>query len=199
MSLSVAVISLHRVMRERLSRAEARRVALTAQGLACRGRSGRSACATSRRLIDRVAQFQIDSVNVAVRAHYMPLFSRLGPYDRGLLDRAAQSPRRLFEYWAHAACLIDVSLQPLSGSDAAGGGPLNVRRSDPRTSRTWSNVCCDVGGGAAQRPADRERRGARGSNWGWNWSEVKYVLEWLFDSGAVTSPDATPPSSGCTT
>jgi len=64
-------------------------------------------------VIDRVAQFQIDSINVVTRAHFMPLFSRLGPYDVALLERAAHSPpRRLFEYWGHAASLIDVTLQP---------------------------------------------------------------------------------------
>ena len=63
--------------------------------------------------IDRLAQFQIDSVNIVARAHYLPLFSRLGPYDVELLHRAAQRPpRRLFEYWGHEASLIDVRLQP---------------------------------------------------------------------------------------
>ena len=64
-------------------------------------------------MLDRVAQFQIDSVNVAVRAHYMPLFARLGPYDRTLLDRAGNTaPRRVFEYWGHAATLMTWTLQP---------------------------------------------------------------------------------------
>ena len=63
--------------------------------------------------MDRLAQFQVDSINVVTRAHRMPLFSRLGPYDPGLLDRAAQRPpRRLFEYWGHEASLIDITLQP---------------------------------------------------------------------------------------
>ena len=71
-------------------------------------------------------RFQIDSINVAVRAQYMPLFARLGPYDRSLLDAAAgTAQRRLFEYWGHAASLIDVDLQPA----------LRMRM---RSERTWT-------------------------------------------------------------
>ena len=97
--------------RARLSTAEARRIALAAQGFAEPRRADGRAI---RRLFDRVALVQIDSVNVLSRAHYLPGFARLGPYDRETLDKAAHyAPRRLFEYWGHEASLIDVELQPL--------------------------------------------------------------------------------------
>ena len=66
------------------------------------------------RAIDRVSVLQIDSVNVLVRSHYLPLFSRLGAYDVADLDRAAyDGERSLFEYWGHEASLLPVALYPL--------------------------------------------------------------------------------------
>src|ERR1700710_707965 len=93
-----------------LSRAQARRIALVAQGV----RDPRHTVPTMRtfnRTLSRTAVLQIDSVNVLARAHYMPLFSRMGPYDRDLLKRAAEkSPRRIVEYWAHVAAFMPVAL-----------------------------------------------------------------------------------------
>jgi uncharacterized protein YcaQ len=89
-----------------LSADEARRVALDSQGL----HNARPARAPTvrdvRRTIDRIRVLQIDSINVLVRAHYLPLFSRLGPYDRAILDRLAYERRELYEAWAHAATIL---------------------------------------------------------------------------------------------
>jgi hypothetical protein len=184
----------------RLSRAQARRIALAAQGFA----DPRPAEATMRhvqRVVDRVQVVQIDSVNVLVRSHYLPFFSRLGPYDRGLLDRARdRAPRRLVEYWAHEASLIPPHVWPLLDfrmqralSDAWGGmqrvardhhGLVEAVREEvalrgPLTSREVE--------AALEHDLPRER-----DQWGWNWSLVKHALEHLFWSGQVSSAGRTP-------
>ena len=142
--------------------------------------------------ISRLGQFQIDSINVVTRAHYMPLFSRLGAYDPGLLERAAhRPPRRLFEYWGHAASLIDVTLQPLlrfrmqAGFRRRLGGRGTGARREPRPGR----VRPGRGGGAraAQRPELEVEEERDRSHWGWNWSGGQDLLEWLFYCGEVTS------------
>src|SRR5919107_4994581 len=95
-----------------VSRPQARRIALVAQGF----RDPRHTVPTMRtftRTLARTAVLQIDSVNVLQRAHYMPLFSRMGPYDTDLLRRAAEKkPRRIVEYWAHVAAFMPVDLWP---------------------------------------------------------------------------------------
>ncbi len=90
----------------RLTAAQARRIAVAAQGFSQPQPAGSISRAHLRRLISRIQVLQLDSVSVAVRAHYAPVFSRLGPYDRNVLDEAAWGParNRLFaEYWAHEA------------------------------------------------------------------------------------------------
>src|SRR5579859_5178189 len=94
-----------------LSLAEARRLAVASQGFG--RRPARPSAAHLRRLAERLGAFQIDSVNVLVRAHYVPAFARLGPYAMGDLDALAYARRELFEFWGHAACLLPVSLYPL--------------------------------------------------------------------------------------
>ena len=180
------------VRRETLRNAEARRIALAAQGFGVPRLERPVTMRDVQAVASRLAQFQIDSINVVTRAHFMPLFSRLGPYDAALLERAAhQPPRRLFEYWGHAASLIDISLQPL----------LRFRM-QPGFRDVWTGVERVAQQNADLIPFIREEVAARGpisareleiaeqrdrSNWGWNWSRVKTVLEWLFYVGEVTS------------
>ncbi len=173
-----------------LSRAQARRIALAAQGFGRPRPSGRVTARHVQQVIDRVGQFQIDSVNVAVRAHYMPLFSRLGSYAPALLDRAAgQGPRRLFEYWAHAACLVDVNLQPAFRAAMrrrSAGERASLNRILADKPALLDRVLDDVrrGGPLSARQIENDEV-RRKDDWGWNWSEAKYVLEFLFDSGTV--------------
>jgi uncharacterized protein len=180
------------VRRETIRKAEARRIALTAQGFGVPKLERSVTMRDVQAVTNRLAQFQIDSINVVTRAQFMPLFSRLGPYDPGLVERAAyRSPRRLFEYWGHAASLIDISLQPL----------LRFRM-QPGFRDIWTGVERVARENADLIPFIREEVAARGpisareleiaeqrdrSNWGWNWSRVKTILEWLFYVGEVTS------------
>ena len=102
-------------MIERISLTAARRIALAAQGFGAR-RPRQPGRAHIRGVLDRVHLYQIDSVNVLTRAHYLPAYSRLGTYDRTDFDRVAWGPkreRRLFEYWAHEASLLPFDLHPL--------------------------------------------------------------------------------------
>jgi uncharacterized protein YcaQ len=177
---------------EGLSRAEARRIALAAQGFVRRRPPGPVTMRHLQATVERLAQFQIDSINVVTRAHFMPMFSRFGPYDVSLLDRAAHSPpRRLFEYWGHAASLIDVTMQPLlrfrmqDGYRDVWGGVERVARANPALVDFVREEVAARGPVSARDLEIAEVRDR--SNWGWNWSSVKTVLEWLFYCGEVTS------------
>ena len=171
-----------------LSLAEARRAALAAQGIG--GMRGAGTVGAVQRVVDRVGLFQIDTVNVVARAHLMPLFTRLGPYDTGLLERAAATPpRRLFEYWGHEASLIDVDLYPAwrwkmaDAENHAWGRMRAIRRDQPHLVGEVLAAVADRGPLTARRlesPAPRER-----THWGWNWSDAKTALEWLFYAGEV--------------
>src|SRR6476661_7169399 len=121
--------------RERLSADQARRLALGAQGFADPRHAGGRALS---RVLARTGLLQIDSVNVLQRAHYLPVFSRIGPYDTAALDRLSHyAPRRLFEYWGHEASLLPVALWPLMqwrmqrADQDAWGGMFRVASEQP--------------------------------------------------------------------
>ncbi|MFY1633209.1 winged helix-turn-helix domain-containing protein [Solwaraspora sp. WMMB335] len=175
-----------------LSLAQARRIALAAQGFTDPAPAGVPTRRHLRRVLDRVGLIQIDSVNVLQRAHYLPLYSRLGPYPTALLDRAAfHAPRDLFEYWGHEASLIPVDLQPAlrwrmarARQDAWGG----MRRIAVEQPDLVAWVRDEIRAKGPLTAAEIEQDAARPSgNWGWNWSAVKTALEYLFWAGEVTS------------
>jgi uncharacterized protein YcaQ len=170
-----------------LSRVQARRTALVAQGF----RDPRHTVPTMRtfnRTLARTGVLQIDSVNVLARAHYMPLFSRMGPYDVDLLHRAAMvPPRRIVEYWAHVAAYMPVDLWPymrhrMRGYEARGHEWTAIRHRPELVESLVAEV--RDRGASTSRDLD-EGLPRQKVHWGWNWSETKKVLEYLFASGRL--------------
>ena len=177
---------------EKLSPVEARRIALAAQGFGAARPAGVTA-ARWLKTIDRLSLHQIDSVNVLVRAHYLPAFSRLGPYDRALIDNAAWGrprQRKLFEYWAHEASLLPLELHPLlrwrmARADRGETGYRGLRafaRERRAEAEAMLERLREEGPSAA---SDLEQKQG-GSGW-WGWSEAKRALEWLFWAGHITT------------
>ncbi|HEX8752939.1 MAG TPA: crosslink repair DNA glycosylase YcaQ family protein, partial [Solirubrobacterales bacterium] len=167
-----------------LSAQEARRLALAAQGFGRPRPSGRVDSRHLRRTIDDVGLLQLDSVNVFCRSHYMPLFSRLGPYPRRALDRLAwhhdrnggtgrARQRDLIEYWGHEASLLPVELQPLlrwrmARADAlAWKSVARIAAEQPRLLEFVLDVVRERGPIRASDLAAKGRRREPGEMWSW--------------------------------
>jgi uncharacterized protein YcaQ len=179
----------------KISAAAARRIALAAQGFGIERPGGVANLGHVRRAIDRLGLLQIDSVNVLTRAHYLPLFSRLGNYDSDHLDTLAWGPksrRGLFEFWAHEASLLPLSSQPLwrwrmdraARNEGEGKGKLHkFRRSKARYIEEVRREIVDRGPLAA---SELSNAGPGRGAW-WGWSDGKLALEWLFFAGVLTT------------
>ncbi|MDP3967362.1 MAG: crosslink repair DNA glycosylase YcaQ family protein [Nocardioides sp.] len=169
-----------------LSRAQARRVTLAAQGFADRPHATPT-LRTLDRTLRRTGVLQIDSVNVLQRAHLVPPYSRMGPFDPDLLRRAAEErPRRVVEYWAHAAAFMPVDLWPFMRfrQDANRRAGRAIVREEPVLVASVLAQVRDRGPSTARDleaglPRTRE-------HWGWNWSDTKHALEYLFAVGDLT-------------
>lgn len=174
-----------------MSAARARRLALGAQGFADRA----PASVGTRQLglgIRRLGLLQIDSVNVYERSHYLPLFARLGAYDRSLLDRMTFRPAdrrmRYFEHWGHAASISPIEDLPLFLHRMTGFvGSTSTRdwMAANRPMMDWLLAEIARTGPVAASDIEHEENVRTGPWWGW--SAVKMGLEVLFRRGELFS------------
>ncbi len=164
---------------------QARRIALAAQGFADAAPRGTVDRRNIRRAIRRMGLLQIDSVNVCVRSHYMPLFSRLGPYRRELVDEMAYRDGELFEYWGHEASFLPMDTYPLFRhrmSSARPGG--RVQQLMDEHPGYIEQVYAEVHEQGPLSVGDLEDGGGRTGPW-WGHGKGKIALEWLFRSGRI--------------
>ncbi len=166
--------------------AQARRLALGAQGFARARPTGRVDRRHLRRAVDDMGLIQIDSVNVLVRSQELPLFARLGPHPRDLIP-AATADGELFEYWVHEASHVPTAHHHLHrwkmGTPHRWGGIRQVVRRRPDLVDTVLNRITEDGPLTAGDL--RQRRGPKGP-W-WDWDDAKAVLEHLFWEGRLTA------------
>ncbi len=172
-------------MKAALSRAEARRIALAAQGFTGKKLTGRIDVRHYDRLLRHVKILQLDSVNVAVRAHYMPAFSRLGPYPRDQLDDYAYRKSRLFEGWGHVASLLPMEHYPLMRHRMENARPWPRLEGLIQEQRAYiDSVREQVATRGPLTVSDLDDGGDRNGPW-WGLSRGKIALEWLFHNGTL--------------
>lgn len=183
-----------------LSLAQARRIALAAQGFVNPPPTGAPTRRHFRRVVEHTRLLQMDSVNILARAHYLPAFSRLGPYNIEILDHAAwrstaKAPRLLAEYWAHEAALIPIDDWPLFGwrmEEYRDGRYRHTRELLQRNRSQAEEVLAVIAEHGPMMPRDIEeilgvvRSPSERGSW-WNRGEVKHLCEALFAAGRLSA------------
>lgn len=169
---------------------QARRYALGAQGFIDGRASGRVDVRHFRKVIEQIGLVQLDSVNVFSRAHYMPFFSRIGPYDREALDDWAWQSGELFEYWGHEASLIPTEHYRLFRWRMARALKWKrLKELEENRPDYVESVYRQVEERGPLRTRDLEAPGERDGSAMWGWSNGKVALEALFLKGLVTASD----------
>lgn len=179
------------MIKDTVSLSEARNIALGAQGFTQRRRQHNVAWDAMAAMVDRLHLLQIDSVNVLVRSHYLPLYTRLGSYDRAVLDARslACENRHFFECWAHEASLVPLPLHPLlrwrMQRAQAGKGIYKSFSRFAQSERSYlRKVLTFVTKHGPTRASEVPGGGPSGGGW-WGWSKGKLALETLFDQGLI--------------
>jgi uncharacterized protein YcaQ len=176
-----------------LSLAEARRIALAAQGFGAPRQPDKASKREVRAVFERLGVVQIDSVNVLARAHLLPAFSRLGRYLTTDLQTLAYAgcKRALFEYWGHEASLLPIASQPLlrwrMARAARGEGIYGALAEFGRERRRLiRQVRREVAERGPLTPNELSHKHKGDGGW-WGWSDGKRALEWLFWAGELTT------------
>ena len=135
-----------------------------------------------------VGGIQMDSINVLDRAHYLTVWSRFGPYDRARLDRLIYHRRLLFEYWAHAACLLPTATLPWWRRAMLDYRVRHTGRADwlRRNPKVLGHVKAAVSHNGPMGSADFEGRRPSGRGGWWSWRPVQHALHYLWMTGAFT-------------
>lgn len=163
-------------MNATLSSAEARKVAISAQGLlGPRPGGGTDA------MLQRLGAVQLDTISVLARSHELVPYARLGAVGRKRVERAYwRRPPRTFEYWSHAACILPLAEWPYYAFR---------RRAHQRRGQRWHKVPKKTVAEVRARLRDSgsltttDLGGAKNGGPWWDWSDVKIAIEWLLDIG----------------
>jgi uncharacterized protein len=179
-------------MKDSLSNLHARRLALVAQGFTGMKRDGTANWTRIESAIAKMNLLQIDSVNVLVRSHYLPVFARAGHYNQDALDQRTfgKRKRRFFEYWAHEASLLPLEFYPLlrwrmERARNGGGEPKYLEKMATDHKSYIDEVRAFVKNHGPTAVSDLPDPGGRTGSWG-GWSRGKIALEYLFYIGEVT-------------
>lgn len=178
-------------MAARITPAQARRIALAAQGFCDPRPAGPVTARHFARALGRMSALQLDSVNVVCRSHYLPVLARLGPYDRTALDRFLYRSKRCFEYVGHEASITAQELHPLLRWRMT---RTRWRRAEQMETELPGYVRAVLDEVAAVGPLSvRELSdpGPRTGPW-WGQSRGKVALEWLYVSGRLAIAQRTP-------
>ena len=172
---------------------EARRIALAAQGFTQQSRETKAGWPKLSAAIDAMHLLQIDSVNVLSRSHYLPLFSRIGAYDRATLDQhtLAKTNRKVFECWAHEASLVPLNLHPLMrwrmNRARNGDGIYGSFDRFAKTEKAFlKNTLQFIEKNGPKTASAIPGAGKSAGGW-WGWSKGKLAMECLFDHGFITT------------
>lgn len=167
-----------------ISQPEARRIALAAQGFSRSRPATQPTLNDLRQVISHLGLIQIDTVNVLARAHYMPFFSRLGPYENRMVDQLAYDHRELFEFWGHEASFIPIRLYPALRHRMKGRRTKWLERMRQENPGFIEKVFEQVKERGPICVSDLDDPGGRTGPW-WGLSRGKMALEWHFDNGTV--------------
>jgi uncharacterized protein len=186
-----------------LSAAEAGAIALAAQGFQQPRPTTTPRLEDVQQLAAKLGAVQIDAVNVLVRSHYLPFYSRLGEYDMRRVDHLAYGEHQLFGYWGHAASLMPMELYPAmrwrmkryAENKDWKSFQARLQRERPGYLEAIQREIAERGPLSFTDLADPARREkvqtkyAESSIAWYRWSDGKSALEGLFDSGRLAVAD----------